>query len=116
MLDKKKVLGYGQGMTDYIDRIRRWKDQRTPNTRKTFAELGEACGVSGSLVCQWMGGTRTMPTEADLEALGRALGVDDQEVAAARGELERAKTQRRAKAQRRARWEKLNQEDGLVGR
>lgn len=103
MLDKKKVLGYGQGMTDYIERIRRWKDQRTPNTRKTFAELGEACGVSGSLVCQWMGGTRTMPNEADLEALGRALGVDAQEVAAARGELEMAKTQRRARAQRRAR-------------
>lgn len=98
-------------MTDYIDRIRRWKDQRTPNTRKTFAELGEACGVSGSLVCQWMGGTRTMPNEADLEALGRALGVDDQEVAAARGELERAKTQRRAKAQRRARWNEMKVED-----
>lgn len=101
-------------MTDYPARLKRWKLNASP--QKTYAQLGLICGVSGALVCMWMTGQRARPSASDIDRLGAALGVDGQEVAAARGELERAKTQRRAKAQRRARWEKLTQEDGLVGR
>lgn len=96
-------------MTDYPARLRRWKASASP--QKTYAQLGEVCGVTASLVCQWMTGQRARPSEADLEALAAALGVDGQEVAAARGELLAAKTQRRAKAQRSARWNDATVED-----
>ncbi len=101
-------------MTDYPARLMRWKLSASP--QMTYAQLGAVCGVSGALVCMWMTGQRARPSEADLEALGRALGVDDQEVAEARGELMAAKTQRRANAQRSARWEKHVQGDDLAGR
>ena len=96
-------------MTDYPARLKRWKLNASP--QKTYDQLGVACGVSGALVCMWMTGQRARPSAADVEALGAALGVDGQEVAEARGELERAKTQRRARAQRRARWNETQVED-----
>jgi transcriptional regulator with XRE-family HTH domain len=96
-------------MTDYPARLKRWKLNASP--QKTYAQLGEVCGVTGALVCMWMTGQRARPSAADVEALGAALGVDGQEVAAAHGELLAAKTQRRAKAQRRARWNEMKVED-----
>lgn len=109
LLDVKKFWGYGQGMTDYPSRLRRWKASASP--QKTYAQLGEVCGVTASLVCQWMTGQRARPSAADVEALAAALGVEGHEVAAAHGELLAAKTQRRARAQRRAQWNETTVED-----
>lgn len=108
MLDVKKFTGYGQGMTDYPSRLRRWKLNASPPM--TYAQLGKVCGVTGALVCQWMTGHRSRPSGSDIDRLGAALGVSGQEVAAAHGELQAALTMRRAQAQRSARCDKMNME------